>query len=129
MSTFLGWLKAKRHRVICLGLGFFLAVILSLFFAGGFFSSAQLRFSDKLFVPKPVSPEILIVAIDDASIQAIGRWPWDRKIHAQFLNRLVDNKPRVIGLDVAFPESSASDDILAQAMGKLASSFCRRRPC
>ena len=28
---------------------------------------------------EPIGSEVVIVAIDDQSIKAIGRWPWSRK--------------------------------------------------
>ena len=41
-----------------------------------------------VMTPRPASPDILIVAIDDATIDALGRWPWRRAIHAALLDRL-----------------------------------------
>lgn len=70
----------------------------------------QLRLSDTLFLPGEPSPEVVIIGIDDKSIEAIGRWPWDRDVHARLLNTL-GTRPAVIGYDVNFPEpSNASDD-------------------
>ena len=34
---------------------------------------------------RPPPDEVVIVAIDDASIEAIGRWPWRRSVHATLL--------------------------------------------
>ena len=50
------------------------------------------------------APEVVIVAIDDASVKRVGRWPWSREVMAQFLSRLKEAEPRVIGLDVIFAE-------------------------
>ncbi|MFD4836231.1 CHASE2 domain-containing protein [Achromobacter sp. NPDC058515] len=58
-------------------------------------------------------PEILIVAIDDASIDALGRWPWRRAIHAALLDRL--GGARAVGLDLIFAEPDTvnpNDDLL-----------------
>ncbi|HEY0562565.1 MAG TPA: serine/threonine-protein kinase [Methylophilus sp.] len=45
---------------------------------------------------------IAIIAIDDQSIQNIGRWPWSRQVHAQLIDIL---KPaKVIGHTVFFLE-------------------------
>ena len=35
-----------------------------------------------------VSPDIVIVAIDDKSLAEIGRWPWRRAFHAAALDRI-----------------------------------------
>jgi len=56
--------------------------------------------------------EIIIIAIDDKSLQAIGAWPWDRSVFAQALNNLQQAKPRVAALDVLFLESRSGDDQL-----------------
>ncbi|MDG9969059.1 CHASE2 domain-containing protein [Achromobacter mucicolens] len=67
---------------------------------------------------RPADPDILIVAIDDASIDALGRWPWRRAIHAALLDRLTG--ARAVGLDLIFAEPdkiNADDDaILADSI-------------
>ncbi|MFV9615469.1 MAG: CHASE2 domain-containing serine/threonine-protein kinase [Gammaproteobacteria bacterium] len=50
------------------------------------------------------SDKIAIIAIDDASINNIGRWPWSRDIHAQMHDILADGGTKVIGQTVFFPE-------------------------
>lgn len=63
---------------------------------------------------------ILIVAIDDASIEAIGRWPWRRALHAELLRRIALGSPRCIGLDLILDDANShhaeDDPILAQSM-------------
>jgi adenylate cyclase len=54
--------------------------------------------------PRPPGPEVVIVAIDDASLKKLGRWPWSREVMAQLLTRLKEAKPRVIALDIIFAE-------------------------
>ena len=49
---------------------------------------------------RPPPADIVIVAIDDASIEAIGRWPWPRAVHSTLLDQLTRAKPRAIGLDL-----------------------------
>lgn len=48
----------------------------------------------------------VLIAIDEASLQTIGRWPWSRNIHAQLLNTLSqpDYSPSVVAMDVVFAE-------------------------
>ncbi|MEM9759464.1 MAG: EAL domain-containing protein [Pseudomonadota bacterium] len=60
-----------------------------------------------LFLPLQaplMSPQITVVAIDDRSINTLGRWPWSRRYQAQLLDRLTGLGARVIGLDVLFSE-------------------------
>ena len=82
------------------------------------FEGWERRLADTLFVPRPVSGDVVLVAIDDKSIQAIGRWPWDRGVHAKVLDKLGEAK--VVGFDVSFPETSvaAQDDLLIKAVKK-----------
>ncbi len=61
---------------------------------------------------------ILIVAIDNQSIAAYGRWPWSRDIHARLIDRLTAAGSSAVGYDVLFPEagSPTEDVILADAI-------------
>jgi len=60
-----------------------IAVVLVLLL-GRLFESVRLGLSDIYFVPAPVSGNIVIVALDDASLQSFGRSPtqWSRTIYA-----------------------------------------------
>lgn len=59
---------------------------------------------------------ILIVAMDDASLQTLGRWPWSRDRHTQLLTALARYRPAATGYDVLFLEPSTDDAALATAM-------------
>jgi CHASE2 domain-containing sensor protein len=67
---------------------------------------------------RPPPDDIIIVAIDNRSLQAIGRWPWPRRIHASALDRLAEAKPRAIGYDVLFVEPTDDDPLLAASVAK-----------
>ncbi|MBV6274120.1 CHASE2 domain-containing protein [Alcaligenaceae bacterium CGII-47] len=62
--------------------------------------------------------DIVIIALDDNSIEALGYWPWRRTIHAQLIARL--SQARAVGLDILFdaPNPAYPDDdrLLAQAI-------------
>ena len=62
--------------------------------------------------------QILIVSIDDPSLSVIGKWPWNRTIHAQLLEKIQAAKPRSITFDILLSEvgEPASDTALARAM-------------
>lgn len=70
--------------------------------------------------PRRASPDIVIVSIDARSIQAIGRWPWRRALHAELIHRISAQAPRAIGMDILFGEEDldypGDDLLLAQAM-------------
>jgi len=68
--------------------------------------------------PLPVDPRILIVTIDDYSLQQLGKWPWSRAMHAQLLDRLGAANAKGILFDVIFSEPDShpgNDQLLAQA--------------
>jgi CHASE2 domain-containing sensor protein/signal transduction histidine kinase len=66
---------------------------------------------------RPAPPGITVIAIDDASVQAIGRWPWPRAVHATLLEKLAAAKPRAVALDLVLSEPDpAQDRWLAQAL-------------
>ena len=50
------------------------------------------------------SGRIAVIAIDDASIANIGRWPWPRDIHAEMIRKLAASGAKVIGETVYFLE-------------------------
>ena len=63
----------------------------------------------------PVSDEIVLVTIDDASLEEVGQWPWPRATHARMVDRLRDAGARLVVLDVLFQEPSNEEDDAALA--------------
>ncbi len=53
-----------------------------------------------------VSPEILLLDIDDESLKSVGRWPWPRDKIALGLETLKEFSPRQVVFDVEFTEKS-----------------------
>lgn len=48
--------------------------------------------------------DIAIIAIDDTSLDNIGRWPWSRNIHAEMIDKLADAGARAIGFTILLSE-------------------------
>ena len=70
-------------------------------------------------VQRPLADsDILIVAIDDPSLSALGKWPWNRDIHARLINKIQQKQPRAIAFDILLSEPSTpdTDQSLATAM-------------
>jgi signal transduction histidine kinase/CHASE2 domain-containing sensor protein len=63
-------------------------------------------------------PEIAIIAIDEASIARLGRFPWPRALMARGLELISAARPKVIALDVLYSEPTmpADDQALATAI-------------
>jgi len=97
--------KKIWHRIIIAGI---IAFFLSLFFSINLLSNIQFKLSDGFYGGKTAREDIIIIAIDDKSLQEIGRWPWDRDDFADMINQLEDAK--VVGIDVAFFEESYPDE-------------------
>ncbi len=67
----------------------------------------------------PASDRILLVTIDDASLGALGRWPWPRSVHAQAIKVISGARPAAVAYDVLFTEparASNEDEVLAAAL-------------
>ncbi|WP_395065678.1 CHASE2 domain-containing protein [Paraburkholderia silvatlantica] len=64
----------------------------------------------------PVSPDIVLVEIDNASVAALGRWPWPRELHARLVDQLAKAGAAAVVYDVLFTESSPGDAHFAQAL-------------
>lgn len=69
----------------------------------------DLRF--QLRGPIPPSGEVAIVAIDDRSIEAVGRWPWPRFVMGELINIIAAGGPKAIGIDLLFSEPEANPEL------------------
>ncbi len=66
------------------------------------------------------SGETVLVDIDAKSIEAMGSWPWPRRVHAELIDRLVALDAAEIAFDVDFSAPSNADDdaALEAALGR-----------
>ncbi len=68
----------------------------------------------------PISPKtpIVIVSINEDSFDELNlAWPWPRSLHGEFLDRLGEGKPAVVGFDILFSEPSLYGPEDDQALG------------
>jgi adenylate cyclase len=54
------------------------------------------------------SNSVVIVDIDEKSLQSLGQWPWSRNKIAQVVQNLAEAQAAIIGFDVVFPENDKS---------------------
>ncbi len=67
----------------------------------------KLRLFDLLqeFQPRPYqAAPVVIVDIDEESLERLGQWPWPRNLMARLINGIAAAGAPVIGFDVLFPE-------------------------
>ncbi len=67
--------------------------------------------------PRPPSGRVVIVGIDEKSVQAEGLWPWSRAKMARLIDRLAQGGTAAVGFDVIWSEQ----DELGRRMAKVAS--------
>jgi signal transduction histidine kinase len=82
---------------------------------------SQVRLTDTFFRLAPAPKEqsgVVLVLIDDESLNQYGRWPWSRDLLAQLARNLAHAKASVIGLDILLsePQSLTADQALADAL-------------
>jgi adenylate cyclase len=108
--------RLVRHTLIILAVGCVLALIT----LAQLFADLEWRLTDRLlFVSESPSPNIIIVAIDDATLEALGvrlSGEIPRSNHAQVVDNLNQAQAGAIGFDILFPQSMADDESLREAM-------------
>ncbi len=58
---------------------------------------------------RPAAEDIVIIAIDEATLREFGRWPWSRRVHAQLLRVLNEEHPKAVAFDIIFAEPNLQD--------------------
>ena len=71
---------------------------------------------EPLFRAPALAPASAVIAIDDRTLAALGQWPLDRSLHAALITRLDEAGADAIAVSILFPEPSAGDDALAEAL-------------
>ncbi len=108
---------ARRRRagsLVALGVGLLFLLIAG--FAGPL-EALQTTFTDALFRNEDGSPNIVVVGIDDRTLENQGRLgDWPRQLHAEAIEKLSDAGARVIVYDVLFADESPEDELFARAV-------------
>ena len=78
-------------------------------------------------LPRTLDPRIVIVDIDDASLQQMGQWPWSRDKLARLTTELLRRQQAaVLGFDVVFAEPDGSSGL--KTLQRLAAGPLREVP-
>ncbi|HKZ53796.1 MAG TPA: adenylate/guanylate cyclase domain-containing protein [Candidatus Acidoferrales bacterium] len=94
-----------------------------------FIDSLEVRTYDTRFRVRgrtPPRPEIVIVAIDQATLERLGSWPFSRLEYARLLDNLTADGARVIGLDINFPKPDTKSGL--QAVQQAREEYLARTP-
>lgn len=110
-----------RERIIRgILVGLTVSIVVLLIVGSDVFFSLRMQLNDTYFIPRPASDRIVIVALDDASLERFGRSlaNWPRTIYATAVERLAQAGARVIAFDVLFAETDSEfrDTRLEQAL-------------
>lgn len=87
------------------------------------FEALDWRGLDPLVPAAQTHPDIVVLAVDNRSITELGRWPWSRDRYADLFTVLKRAKPRAIGIDIMFSETSGASDDAAFARALSAAAF------
>ena len=94
--------------------GLLITIVVVIFSGAAPFASLERAFYDwgVRSTERSPSSKIAVIAIDDESINNLGRWPWPRDLHAELINRLSEGGAKVIGQTVFFVEPQIDPGML-----------------
>ncbi len=64
--------------------------------------------------PRPPDQRIVLIEVDEPSLQQLGAWPFPRRLHADLLAHL--RQATAVGFDILFPEPTDDDALLSRAL-------------
>ena len=87
-------------------------------------SILELKTLDARFLSRgkiPTSNQVVLVTIDEKSLDELGRWPWPRVRMAQVLDALVKAEVKVVGFDIVWaePDENSQLKVLTEIKQKL----------
>ncbi len=77
------------------------------------------RFRIRNLIRPPEPPEdIVIVAVDERALSVYGRWPWSRSLQAELIEKVFEDNPKLVVLDIFYsePETPETDKRLAEVL-------------
>src|SRR4051812_49185954 len=92
---------------------FRLGLLLTLLIIAGDWAQALRPFENILYARRarycrrftpPPTDRILHLDIDNDTLDTVGAWPWSRATFAKIIDEISLTKPKVIGLDMYFPD-------------------------
>ena len=104
----------KKHPGLFMGLGIMILFLGLWFVRFQFIDTLGLKYYDvmmKLRGEPGSESDIVMVDIDEDSIEKLGRWPWPRSLLATGIRKINQGKPKVIGLNLLLTEAEISEGL------------------
>ncbi|MBU1052691.1 MAG: CHASE2 domain-containing protein [Proteobacteria bacterium] len=101
----------KKHPTLFMGIGITILFLCISLFRTDFLDTLEYKLYDAMMglrADPESSSNIVIVDIDDDSIEKIGRWPWSRDIIANGIKKINLGNPKVTGLNLILSEPEES---------------------
>ncbi len=118
-----GFIARPSDKMVFLAIGFISSLIIAgaYFYRPWFLSVMDLKATDAMFAARGVvrpPEEVVIVAIDEPSVNALGRWPWTRSLTASLVGAL--GQAKVVAFDMVFSEAEGGmpDKALSDSIGR-----------
>lgn len=104
----------KRIEKYFIGIVIAMALILSYFNS---FSKVENLFRDIIYQDgNDIDTRVLIVGIDDKSLEELGRWPFPRERHGELIENIYKGEPAALGVDIIFSEPMQGDKLLIDSL-------------
>ncbi|MFV0520227.1 MAG: CHASE2 domain-containing protein [Lachnospirales bacterium] len=98
----------KKIKIIVL---LVFSLVLTGFISVGTFSFLENQVYDFfLRDSRKITNDVVIVGIDNESIDKIGRYPWDRDVYAKLIDNLTEGDAAAVGFDIIFSEVQGEED-------------------
>ncbi len=97
----------KKHPAFLLGLGITILFLGIGFFRMEFLDTLEYKLYDirvNLRGDDESPSNVVMVDIDEDSIEKLGRWPWPRSLLAKGIRKINEGQPKVIGLNIILSE-------------------------
>jgi adenylate cyclase len=110
-------LTGPRGRVYLIATAVIVVVLALFLWAPDFLQAVEVRLYDLHFKLRGTQPQtaerIVIAAIDEKSLAALGRWPWPRSLMADLIRKLSADGARIIAVDILLSEPEVSGELRA----------------
>jgi serine/threonine-protein kinase len=104
----------KKHPSLVLGVAVMILFLGLWFVRFQFIDTLELKYYDvmmKLRGDPESDSNIVMVDIDEDSIEKLGRWPWPRSLLAQGIEKINAGNPKVIALNLLLTETETSEGL------------------